>query len=68
MNRIPGTYEPGDRVKFRNKLAAMPDVEGTVAYDNRKDGGHNVWVLWDNSRGEQMCCTPDTFISVEAGK
>ena len=63
MNRIPGTYEPGDRVRI-----PYVNVEGAVDYDNRKDGGRNAWVTWDNSRGESMCCVPDTFISVEAGK
>lgn len=62
MSRIPGTYEPGDRVRLRT----LSHVEGTVQHDNRKDGGHNVWVRFDHD--DSVCCSPDTIISTEVGK
>lgn len=67
MSRIPGTYEKGDRVRIRGYHNGY-NTEGTVHEDNRKMGGRNVWVEWDTEPGELVCCTPDTFISVEAGK
>jgi len=63
VSRIPGTYEKGDRVRL-----LYVKTEGTVHSDNRKEGGRNVWVEWDTEPGELVCCTPDTFISVEAGR
>ena len=62
QERIPGTYEPGDRVKLR----VLSHVEGTVQHDNRKDGGRNVWVHWDHN--DYVCCEPSEIISVEVGK
>jgi len=62
-SRIPGTFEPGDRVRIQ----VHNGVEGVVIEDYRKGGGTSVEIIFDGHR-DSFPCTPETILSVEAGK